>query len=69
MRQHGARHLVEDMRRDDMAPGRYKIDDAAIEKARYLLDSGLSMAEAVFLVGRGRLELPTNGLKVRCSTN
>ena len=22
-----------------------------------------------FLVGRGRLELPTNGLKVRCSTN
>jgi hypothetical protein len=33
------------------------------------LNSGLFRAEAVFVVGRGRLELPTNGLKVRCSTN
>ena len=39
------------------------------KKARYLLNSELSKAEADFLVGRGRLELPTNGLKVRCSTN
>ena len=41
----------------------------AHEKARYLLNSGLSMAGAGLVVGRGRLELPTNGLKVRCSTN
>ena len=39
------------------------------EKTRYLLNSGFFVACAVFLVGRGRLELPTNGLKVRCSTN
>jgi hypothetical protein len=39
------------------------------EKACYCLDSRLSVFHLGYMVGRGRLELPTNGLKVRCSTN
>jgi hypothetical protein len=45
------------------------VHDPEKEKACYLLGSRLSTTDAVYLVGRGRLELPTNGLKVRCSTN
>ena len=40
-----------------------------MKKARYLLNSGLFRAEAVSVVGRGRLELPTNGLKARCGAH
>ncbi|CAD5372477.1 hypothetical protein RA210_U20460 [Rubrivivax sp. A210] len=31
--------------------------------------TSLSDPFVVYLVGPGRLELPTNGLRVRCSTN
>jgi hypothetical protein len=40
-----------------------------MKKARYLLNSGLSMAEAGLVVGCAGVEPTTNGLKVRCSTN